>query len=35
MGNYLFGHPLTWLYRKLGHSYPAAFICAGAADPRS
>lgn len=26
MGNYLFGHPLTWLYRRLGARYPAAFI---------
>jgi adenylate cyclase len=20
-------HPLTWLYRKLGHRYPAVFVC--------
>ncbi|MGZ5335663.1 MAG: adenylate/guanylate cyclase domain-containing protein [Solirubrobacterales bacterium] len=26
MGNAHFGHPLTWLYRKLGARYPAAFI---------
>jgi class 3 adenylate cyclase len=26
MGNYLFGHPLTWLYRRLGARYPATFI---------
>jgi class 3 adenylate cyclase len=26
MGNFLFGHPLTWLYRKLGPRYPAFFI---------
>ncbi len=26
MGNYLFGHPLTWLYRRLEARYPAVFI---------
>jgi adenylate cyclase len=26
VGNLLFGHPLTWLYRRLGARYPAAFI---------
>ena len=26
MGNAIFGHPLTWLYRKTGARYPAVFI---------
>jgi adenylate cyclase len=26
MGNYMFGHPLTWMYRKLGARYPAVFL---------
>src|SRR3712207_2889411 len=28
MGNVYLGHPLTWLYRRLGHRYPAFFIFA-------
>ena len=26
MSNAIFGHPLTWLYRKIGARYPAVFI---------
>ncbi len=26
MANAFFGHPLTWLYRKIGARYPAVFI---------